>query len=194
MNKSVCCDTGRHLDKEQIPDGTHKPTLAPTLKKEQAPDIEKSINSGMVEKSHGAVQKEAGSKKGPGKSSPKCKINGEDKEASLEDIKKAKAKKEDEKAKADIESLKKAQKSKKKASEEEAEEKEEAQKLVEEAKEGLEEAKEKLEEAREEEEKAEKEEKDATTSSIIDGIELMASMDEVELGADEAAKLSRLFS
>jgi hypothetical protein len=183
MNKSVCCDTGRHLDKEQIPDGTHKPTLAPTLKKEQAPDIEKSINSGMVEKSHGAVQKEA----------------------SIEDIKKRKEDKAKAQTLKDVENLKKAQKAKKseKKASDDADEKveqiaekkeEEAEKLVEEAQSNLDKAKDKLEDARKEEDKAEKEEKDATTSSVIDGIELMASMDEVELDAGEAAELSRLFS
>jgi hypothetical protein len=186
MNKSVCCDTGRHLDKEQIPDGTHKPTLAPTLKKEQAPDIEKSINSGMVEKSHGAVKKEA---------------------ATGEDIAKAREEKKNKELLKTLEKDQKAKKTKKKekSASDESEEKieqiaekkeEEAEKLVEKAQDDLKKAEEKLEEAKEEEdkaEKAEKEEKDAA-SSVIEGIELMSSLDEVELDAGEAAKLSRLFS
>lgn len=186
MNKSVCCDTGRHLDKEQIPDGTHKPTLAPTLKKEQAPDIEKSINSGMVEKSHGAVKKEA---------------------ATGADIAKAREEKKNKELLKTLEKDQKAKKTKKKekSASDEAEEKieqiaekkeEEAEKLVEQAQDDLKKAEEKLEEAKEEEdkaEKAEKEEKDAA-SSVIEGIELMSSLDEVELDAGEAAKLSRLFS
>jgi chemotaxis protein histidine kinase CheA len=183
MNKSVCCDTGRHLDKEQIPDGTHKPTLAPTLKKEQAPDIEKSINSGMVEKSHGAVQKEA---------------------ATGADIAKAREEKKKKELLKAVEKDQKAKKGKKgeKSASDEAEEKieqiaekkeEEAEELVEKAQDDLDSAKKKLEEAKKEEEKAEKEEKDATTSSVIDGIELMASMDEIELDAGEAAELSKLF-
>lgn len=219
MNKSVCCDTGRKLDKEQVPDGHHDGEKAKTLKPEQTPDDAASIDTDMVKKSRGAVKKEAGSIKGPGvpdgtgpmKDSPECKMKKEDKsasseekEASLEDIKKAKKEKEDAKAKKDLEDLKKAQKAKKEksASEEEAEkaeqkaeEKEEkAEEMVEEAEEKLEEAQEKLEEAKEEEKEAEKEEdKDASSSSSFEGIELAASMDEAVLGADEAAQLSKLF-
>ena len=211
MNKSVCCDTGRKLDKDQVPDGHHDGEKAKTLKPEQTPDDAASIDTDMVKKSRGAVKKEAGSKKGPGvpdgtgpmKDSPECKMKKE-KDASLEDIKEAKKKKEEAKAKKDLEDLKKAQKAKKEksASEEEAEkaeqkaeEKEEkAEEMVEEAKEKLEEAEEKLEEAKEEEKEAEKEEdKDASSSSSFEGIELMASMDEAVLGADEAAQLSKLF-
>ena len=214
MNKSQCCDTGRKLDKEQTPDGHHDGEKAKTLTPEQTPDDAASIDTDMVKKSRGAVKKEAGvvpgvpDGTGPHGGTAKCQMKKKEekkeKEASLEDIKKAKKEKEDAKAKKDLEELKKAQKAKKEksASEEEAEkaeqkaeEKEEkAQEMVEEAEEKLEEAQEKLEEAKEEEKEAEKEEdKDASSSSSFEGIELMASMDEAVLDADEAAQLSKLF-
>jgi hypothetical protein len=183
MNKSVCCDTGRKLEKDQIPDGGHDGEKAKTLTPEQTPDDAASIKTDMVAKSHGAVKKEA----------------------SLEDIKKAKAKKEDEKVKADVEDLKKAKAKKEKAASEE-----EGEKAEEEAEKKEEKAKELLEEADKDEKKAEEAEgeKDATvepiaavkpiaalepSSSTFEGIELMTSMDEVELDAGEAAELSKLF-
>jgi len=230
MNKSVCCDTNRKLEKDQVPDGTHAglPEKPSTLKPEQTPDVSESIETGMVAKSKGTVKKEAGDAKGPGvpdkdgkgpgkdspecpmnkekkdkeagsikgpgkpdgtgpgKDSPECPMNKEkkDKEASLEDIKKKKEEDEKAKTKKDLEALKKAQKAKeKKASEEDAEEKEEK-------------AEEKEEKAKELLEEAEKDEKDATVepaSSVFEGIELSASMDECELDATEAAELSKLF-
>ena len=136
MNKSVCCDTGRHLDKEQIPDGTGDGEKAPTLKPEQIPSAAESIKTNMVEKSHGAVQKEA----------------------SLEDIQKKKKEDKEKKMKKDVDKLKK-DKAEKKASEEGEDEKDAA----------------------------------AESSSSFEGIELVASMDEVELDAKEAAELSKLF-
>jgi hypothetical protein len=206
MNKSVCCDTGRKLEKGQVPDDKHAglPEKPSTLKPEQTPDGSSTIKTDMVAKSKGAVQKEAGSKKGPGipdgtgpgKDSPKCKVNKEEKEekeASLEDIKKKKKEQEDVRVKKDLEALKKAKKSEKKASEDDAEKKEEeAEELVEEAQEDLEEAQEGLGEAKEKLEEAKEEEKEAAVSSVFAGIELTASMDECELDAAEAAKLSRL--
>ena len=64
MDKSICCDTGRKLDKEQIPDGTHAgvPEKPATLKTEQTPNIAPVIESKIVEKSHGKVEKEASTK------------------------------------------------------------------------------------------------------------------------------------
>jgi hypothetical protein len=179
MNKSVCCDTGRHLDKPQVPDGTHDGEKAPTLKPEQTPEMAEVLKSDMVAKSHGKVEKEAG--KAPD---------------IAEKMKAKKEKADKEKLEKDVKELKKGKKASEDSDEkaEQAAEKmeDEAQKDVEKAKEQLEKAEEKLEEAKKVEEKAESEEKDAT-SSIIDGIELMASMDEVELDANEAAELSKLF-
>ncbi len=168
MNKSVCCDTGKHLEKEQIPDGTHAglPERGVALKPEQTPDIAESLDSDMVNKSHGKVEKEAGSK-----------------EASLADIKKKKEEKDQAKMKADVEKLKKDKKEQaKKASDDEEDEKpaEEDEKPAEEAK------------PAEKDEEGE-DDKDASTSSIIEGIELSASMDEFELEANEAEELSKLF-
>lgn len=175
MNKTVCCDTGRKLETEQIPDGTHKgiPEKPVTLKPEQTPDVSESIETGMVQKSHGAVQKEAGSIEGPGKpdgtgpmkDSPECSKNKEDasKDASLADIKKKKEEAEKAKLEKDVKDLKKAKKEKKASDEEDDKD-------------------------------AEKDDKDAAeSSSSFEGIELTASMDEVELGVDEAAQLSKLF-
>jgi hypothetical protein len=170
MNKSVCCDTGRHLETEQIPDGTHKgiPEKPAPLKEEQTPNIAPVLESNMVEKSHGKVQKEA----------------------SLDDIKKKKEENEKKKDKKDLEALKKAQKKseKKEAAVEpvvEPEEKKEA------AVEPAVESEEKREAAveKKEEESCDKE----SSSSIIEGIELVASMDDVELDPKEAAELSKLF-
>lgn len=59
-DKSICCDTGRHLEKVQTPDGEKAAKKPATLKEEQTPSIKESLNSGIVEKSHGKVQKEAG--------------------------------------------------------------------------------------------------------------------------------------
>jgi hypothetical protein len=60
MDKSICCDTGRKLEKNQVPDGTHDGDKAKTLKPEQIPDQKDVLDSGIVEKSHGKVRKEAG--------------------------------------------------------------------------------------------------------------------------------------
>jgi len=58
MDKSICCDTKRKLTPAQMPEGQHSGEKAPTLKPDQVPDQE-YLDSKMVEKSHGAVKKEA---------------------------------------------------------------------------------------------------------------------------------------
>lgn len=156
MNKSVCCDTGKHLEKEQIPDGTHAglPERGVALKPEQTPDIAPVLDSKIVEKSHGAVKKEAAEQ------SEDEKQDEASKEASLADIKKKKEEAEKEKLEKDVKDLKKAKKEKKASDEEEND----------------------------------KDDKDAAEgSSSFEGIELVASMDEVELDANEASELSKLF-
>jgi len=156
MNKSVCCDTGKHLEKEQIPDGTHAglPERGVALKPEQTPDIAPVLDSKIVEKSHGAVKKEAAEQ------SEDEKQDEASKEASLADIKKKKEEAEKEKLEKDVKDLKKAKKEKKASDEEEDD----------------------------------KDDKDAAEgSSSFEGIELVASMDEVELDANEASELSKLF-
>lgn len=62
MDKSICCDTGRHLDKEQMPDATKKQEKPATLKEEQTPKLSESLDSKIVEKAKAAkpVNKEAG--------------------------------------------------------------------------------------------------------------------------------------
>lgn len=199
MNKSQCCSTGAKLEAKQVPNGSHDGEKASTLKPDQTPDDAASIKTNMVEKSRGAVKKEAGSIKGPGvpdgtgpmKDSPECKMKKEEeKEASLEDIKKAKKEKEEKAMKKDVEKLKKEKKEKKASEEGEDEKAEQAAEKKEEK------AKELLEEAEKDEKKAEEGDKDATTessSSSFEGIELVASMEEVELNAAEADQLSKLF-
>jgi hypothetical protein len=105
MDKSICCDTGRKLDKDQKPDGSHKGEKAPTLKPEQTPDQQKSLDSGIVEKSHGKVQKEATEQ-----------VKVEEKDASLSDIEKAKKEKEQEATKKKVDELAKAKAKKEKDS------------------------------------------------------------------------------
>jgi len=97
MDKSICCDTKRHLDKGQVPDGSHDGEKAPTLKKEQTPDQSKSLDSGIVEKSHGKVNKEASEE--PVACDDKAKKEEESKEAAAAaESAAAKAKKEKEEA------------------------------------------------------------------------------------------------
>ena len=189
MDKSVCCDTKRKLEKNQVPDGSHNGEKAPTLKPEQTPDQKDVIDSNMVEKSRGKVQKEAGSKKGPGipdgtgphGGTAKCQMKKEEKEekeaGALEEMKEQKAEKAEEKA----------------------------EQLEEKAKEHAEQASKMLEKAETQEEKAEQSERDAEKSekteekdddkqaNIIDGIELGPVMEDVTLDAAETAKLSKLF-
>lgn len=153
MNKSICCDTGRQLETEQVPDGKHSglPEIGVALKPEQTPDIAESLDSGIVNKSHGAVQKEA----------------------SIEDIKKKKDETDKKKALKVLEGKKN-----KDATE---------QPVVEAAVAPV--AVPVVVEATAVEPKTE----EASSSSIFEGIELTASMDDVELDANEAAELSKLF-
>jgi hypothetical protein len=69
MDKSICCDTKRHLDKEQMPDSEKKQETPSTLKGEQIPVNKENLDSGIVEKAKAAkpVNKQAGSEEGPGK-------------------------------------------------------------------------------------------------------------------------------
>ena len=62
MDKAVCCDTGRQLDKEQMPDATKKQEKPATLKEEQTPKLSESLDSKIVEKAKAAkpVAKDAG--------------------------------------------------------------------------------------------------------------------------------------
>lgn len=61
MDKPVCCDTGRKLTKEQIPEGIHKglPKKPDSLKEKQTPDVSKKIKSNMLEKSKKEIKKTA---------------------------------------------------------------------------------------------------------------------------------------
>lgn len=105
MEKSVCCDTKRKLTPDQTPDGKHSgvPSRPATLKPDQTPDQVDDLDSNMVEKSRGKVQKEAGKIKGPGNpdgtgpysGTEECPLSDKDekkKEASEEKEAKGKAK------------------------------------------------------------------------------------------------------
>ena len=59
MEKAVCCDTGRHLDKKQMPDAEKKQEKPATLTEEQTPKLSEALKSDMYKKSQGAVRKEA---------------------------------------------------------------------------------------------------------------------------------------
>lgn len=212
MNKTICCDTGRKLDKDQVPDGSHAgiPEKPNTLKPEQTPDIADSLDSDMVKKSKGAVKKEAGDAKGPGVpdkdgkgpfgKSDKCPFNKDKKEDDKEEKGKGKGPKGKAKGKKEAGDIQEelAEKAEQKAEEKE----DKAQKMSEKAEDILEKSNEMKDEAEQAEEKAEKkeekvEDKEAVssepTSSVVEGIELMASMDEYELDANEAEELSKLF-
>lgn len=86
MEKAVCCDTGRKLDKKQMPDATKKQEKPATLTDEQTPKLSEALDSDMYEKSQGSVRKEAGSRRGPrkpdgtgpGRGSSKCPYSGEE--------------------------------------------------------------------------------------------------------------------
>jgi hypothetical protein len=105
MDKSICCDTNRHLDKEQMPDATKKQTKPATLKEEQTPKLSEALDSKIVEKAKAAkpVNKEAGSEKGPGipdgtgpgKDSPECPKSKEKEEKGEKKEEKKKEKKEE---------------------------------------------------------------------------------------------------
>jgi hypothetical protein len=163
MDKAICCDTGRKLEKDQIPDGTHSGEKAPTLKPEQTPDQKDVLDSGIVEKSHGKVQKEAGSIEGPGvpdgtgpnKDNPECPKNKEKEDKSA-------ATTQEVKDKAKEEALKKLQKAQA--------EKEQAEKA-----------------------KKDKDANEELEASLSEGIELSSPMDDVVLDANEQNELSKLF-
>jgi len=84
--------TGAELKKEQTPDGCKKAEKPFTLKDDQTPKIDEVLKSKIVEKSHGAVKKEAGAIEGPGvpdgtgpmKDSPECKKNKDKEKAEKE--------------------------------------------------------------------------------------------------------------
>lgn len=214
MNKTICCDTGRKLDKDQVPDGSHAgiPEKPQSLKPEQTPDIADSLDSDMVKKSKGAVKKEAGDAKGPGVpdkdgkgpfgKSDKCPFNKDKKEDGKEEKGKGKGPKGKAKGKKEAGDIKEelAEKAEQKAEEEEDKAQnmsEKAEKILGEANKKKEKAEKAEEQAEKKEESTEKKEVEAVNNepvtSVVEGIELMASMDEYELDANEAAELSKLF-
>jgi hypothetical protein len=122
MDKKQIEDTGRKLEKGQISDGTHDGEKASTLKPEQTPDQKDVLKSDMVEKSHGKVQKEAasdnkeedkascGDKKEDKAAASEKEKELEDKEASLEDVKKRREQDKQKKMEKTVEELAKAKK------------------------------------------------------------------------------------
>ena len=138
MNKSVCCDTGRKLDKKQMPDATKAPEtkgVRPTdqdtgraLTPEQIPSKAEALASDMYKKSKGPVKKEAAedtdvaeAEKTQAEDSAKDAAKASEAER-LEKLEKAKAKAdaEDKKKKLDENKIKKDQKDAKEEEEVEA--------------------------------------------------------------------------
>jgi chemotaxis protein histidine kinase CheA len=62
MEKAICCDTGRQLEKKQMPDAEKKQEKPATLTDPQTPKLSESLKSDMYKKSQGAVRKEAAKK------------------------------------------------------------------------------------------------------------------------------------
>jgi hypothetical protein len=173
MNKSICCDTKRHLEKNQIPDGTHDGEKASNLTKEQTPKLADVLKSDIVEKSHGKVKKEASAEEDDKKDDKK-----EDKAATSEkeECDKLEDKKEEKSAALSPEAKAKKEKDEaaamKKKVEELAKAKSDAKK----------------------DKNATEEEKVAEEIGFAEGIELGEPMDEITLDAAEQAKLSQLFA
>jgi hypothetical protein len=186
MDKAICCDTKRHLDKDQVPEAVHAglPSKPANLKPEQTPDLKDVLNSDMYAKSKKTpLKKEATEKKAAEESAEKA----EDKPA-------VKSDKPADKPKPAVKSDKPADEPKPAEKSEEVK----AERSEEKAKDLKEDAKKKSEKATEDLKKAEKEEKKSepekeSTTFDFEGIELSAGMEDVELTAEEAAKLSKLF-
>jgi hypothetical protein len=171
MNKTQIENTGRHLDKKQMPDAAKAPELKnvrPTeqdtgraLTPEQVPSQEEYLNSDMYKKSKGAVRKEAAApaadedkaEKPQAEDKVKQDASGSDKDA---------AKKTDVKR---LEDLEKAKKDKE-----------------------VEDKKKKLEEN-----KIKSDKKEEVESSMIEGISFEPLPDEVDMNDPEIKKLSSLF-
>ncbi|MBD3260225.1 MAG: hypothetical protein GF334_00880 [Candidatus Altiarchaeales archaeon] len=174
MEKSVCCDTKMHLDKEQTPDGEHKQETPSTLKPEQTPHIDESLDSDIVDESKKTSVKKEAAKKDSG----------------LEELKEDKAEKAKEKAeKLEDEAKEDAGEAKKKL--DKAEEVEEKAEDLEVKDDKDDDEDEMPVESKSKKKKATKEEEPVLAS---EGVELVPPMQEIELSDDEAAKLGALFS
>lgn len=167
MTKAQCCDTGRKLEKNQMPDAEKKQETPSTLTEDQTPKLSESLDSGIYEKSKGSVRKEAADEM-PEAEEPK---------AEKPEVEEPKAEKPDKTV---------AQEQREKRTEEKAE------KTREEAKEKAEDTAEALQKL---DNMTAKKASEETTASMImfDGIELTAPMDEVSLTEEDARKLSCLF-
>jgi len=170
MNKSICCDTKRHLEKSQVPDGTHDGEKASNLTKEQTPKLADVLDSGIVEKSHGKVKKEASAEEDDKKDDKK-----EEKAATSE--KEECDKLEDKKEEKEAAEAPKSEQVKKEKEEEKR--KKTLAELAAKAK---------------KDKNATEEEKVAEEIGFAEGIELGEPMDEITLDAAEQAKLSQLFA
>jgi hypothetical protein len=170
MNKSICCDTKRHLEKSQVPDGTHDGEKAANLKPEQTPKLADVLESHIVEKSHGKVRKEASAEEDDKKDDKK-----EEKAATSE--KEECDKLEDKKEEKEAAEAPKSEQVKKEKEEEKR--KKTLAELAAKAK---------------KDKNATEEEKVAEEIGFAEGIELGEPMDEITLDAAEQAKLSQLFA
>lgn len=111
MDKSICCDTKRHLDKKQMPDATktqetkgavaRQEDTGAALKPEQVPHLDEVLNSDMYKKSQGKVVKEAATTedKPDTRAAEPQEINADE---TADDVAKRLKKIEDEKKKADL--------------------------------------------------------------------------------------------
>jgi len=188
MDKSICCDTKRHLTPEEMPDGKHAgvPEKPASLKPEQTPNQVDVLDSNIVAESNKTpLKKEAGSKMGPGipdgtgpnAGTPACQMKKDEE-------------KEEKKEKESAEEIE----IKVEAPEKEEEEKKEEKEATEESAEhNTEEPKEATEE-NVEEKSAEQIVKEAGDTMLVsEGIELIAPMEDVELSDVDSAKLNKLF-
>jgi len=176
MQKTVCCDSGRQLEKKQMPDATKKQERPATLTEEQTPKLSEALDSGMYEKSKGAVRKEAAKADAP--------VTGEalvTEEAPADALVTEEASAE----KAPAEKVPVAKQMAKKKVEREI------KKTQEDAKDT---AKDTAKALTELEDLQKKTASDASSNMIMfDGIELTAPMDEVELTAQDVETLGKLF-
>jgi hypothetical protein len=173
MEKAICCDTGRKLEKEQMPDAKKKQEKPSTLTEEQTPKLSEALESGMYEKSKGAVRKEAAKKV-------------EEAPAPVEE-----APAPVEEAPAPVEEAPKPEE--KPVAKQKAEER--AEEKVEDTREKATEKAEETADALKKLEKMtpKKASEQPANMIVFDGIELTAPMDEVQLTEDDVRTLGKLF-
>lgn len=224
MNKSICCDTNRELTKEQMPDAEKKQQTPSSLKPDQIPEQSENLDSDMVAKAKKAkpVNKEAGSKKGPGipdgtgpmSGTSACPMNKEDKDASSEEHEEKEEKALEEiaegleKAQEGLDKVEKVEVVEKAMEKKEDEDKEDEGEEKEARKMSTEEELAKMKKQKSDEDKAkrmedikkksrpksEESQKSAGDQKVsADGVEFEASMQDIDIDPEEQKKLASLF-